>query len=57
MEALALVPEAPDPKALAGFGSAEDAAVYRLRDDLAVAAWRPRSRRCSGPTASPPLTA
>ena len=38
MEALALVPEAADPDALAGFGRAEDAAVYRVRDDLAIVA-------------------
>ena len=37
-EALALVPQAPDPDVLAGFDRAEDAAVYRVRDDLAIVA-------------------
>ena len=38
IEALALVPQAPDPDVLAGFDRAEDAAVYRVRDDLAIVA-------------------
>ena len=38
VEALALVPQAPDPDVLAGFDRAEDAAVYRVRDDLAIVA-------------------
>lgn len=37
-EVLALMPAVEDPDALAGFGDADDAAVYRVRDDLAIVA-------------------
>ena len=38
MEALSLMPLVADPDALVGFDRADDAAVYRVRDDLAVVA-------------------
>ena len=38
MEALALMPLVTDPDALVGFDRADDAAVYRVRDDLAIVA-------------------
>ena len=37
-EALALMPAVSDPDALVGFDHADDAAVYRVRDDLAIVA-------------------
>ncbi len=37
-EALALMPVADDPDALVGFAHGDDAAVYRVRDDLAIVA-------------------
>ena len=36
--ALSMVPAAADPDALTGFHGGEDAAVYRVRDDLAIVA-------------------
>jgi selenide, water dikinase len=38
MEALSLMPLVADPDALVGFDRADDAAVYRVRDDLAIVA-------------------
>lgn len=38
LEALALMPTPPSEGVLAGFDRAEDAAVYRVRDDLAIVA-------------------
>jgi len=38
LEALRLVPAVDDPDVLVGFDSADDAAVYRVREDLAVVA-------------------